>query len=86
MGRVKYYWEVIRRLRLDRIETKMDGIVRRDIPQHFGYVEDIGLGIPDKIIKLMKEHSGKEPELKEIGEEFIVNLFPAQHRENITRG
>lgn len=46
--------------------------------QHFGYSEDIGLGIPNKIIKLMKEHSGIEPELKEIGEEFILTLFPAK--------
>ncbi|GFP24425.1 hypothetical protein HKBW3S09_01892, partial [Candidatus Hakubella thermalkaliphila] len=54
--------------------------------QHFGYVEDIGLGIPNKIIKLMKEHSGKEPELKELGEEFIVTLFPAEAKENMERG
>lgn len=51
--------------------------------QHFGYVEDIGLGVPNKIIKLMKEHSGKEPELREIGEEFIVTLFPAEPKEKI---
>ncbi len=51
--------------------------------QHFGYVEDIGLGIPNKIIRLMKEHSGKEPELRELGEEFIVSLFPAEPKENM---
>jgi len=51
--------------------------------QHFGYVEDIGLGIPDKIIKLMREHSGKEPELRESGEEFIITLFPAEPSKNI---
>jgi hypothetical protein len=26
----------------------------------------------------MKDHSKKEPELKEIGEEFIITLFPAE--------
>jgi len=51
--------------------------------QHFGYVEDIGLGIPNKIIRLMRDHSKKVPELKELGEEFIVTLFPAEAKENM---
>lgn len=46
--------------------------------QHYGYVENIGLGIPNKIIKLMIEHSGKEPKLEEAGEEFTVTLYPAE--------
>lgn len=46
--------------------------------QHYGYVEDIGLGIPNKIIRLMIEHSGKEPKLEEAGEEFTVTLYPAE--------
>jgi ATP-dependent DNA helicase RecG len=54
--------------------------------QHFGYVEDIGLGIPNKIIRLMKEHAGKEPELKELGEEFMVTLFPAEAKEKYGEG
>jgi ATP-dependent DNA helicase RecG len=45
---------------------------------HYGYVEDIGLGIPNKIFRLSLQHSGIEPKLEEIGEEFIVTLFPAR--------
>jgi ATP-dependent DNA helicase RecG len=54
--------------------------------QHYGYVEDIGLGIPDKIIRLMREHSGREPELKEAGEEFMVTLFPAEPKAQYKAG
>lgn len=45
---------------------------------HYGYVEDIGLGIPNKILRLSFQHSGKEPKLEEHGEEFIVTIFPAK--------
>ncbi|MEW6096759.1 MAG: RNA-binding domain-containing protein [bacterium] len=41
----------------------------------YGYAEDIGLGIPQKIIERMLEHNGKEPKLEESGEEFILTLF-----------
>lgn len=47
----------------------------------FGYAEDIGLGIPQKIIKKMVEHTGIEPGLEECGEEFVLTLF-AKRPEN----
>lgn len=45
---------------------------------HYGYVEDVGLGIPNKILRLSFQHSGIEPKLEEHGEEFIVTIFPAK--------
>lgn len=44
------------------------------LAQH-GYAEDIGLGIPQKIIQRMISHNGKEPKLEESGEGFILTLF-----------
>lgn len=41
----------------------------------YGYAENIGLGIPQKIIQKMIEHNGKEPKLEESGENFIITLF-----------
>ena len=43
--------------------------------QNYGYMERFGLGIPMKIIKMMREHTGKEPEFKESGEEFWLTLY-----------
>ncbi|MEW6087857.1 MAG: RNA-binding domain-containing protein [bacterium] len=42
---------------------------------HYGYADDIGLGIPKKIIGKMKEYKSREPEFIESGEEFVVTLF-----------
>ncbi len=43
--------------------------------QNYGYMEKFGLGIPMKIIKMMREYTGKEPELKEYQEEFSLTLY-----------
>lgn len=43
--------------------------------QNYGYMEKFGLGIPMKIIKMMREYTEKEPELKESGEEFSLTLY-----------
>ncbi len=44
----------------------------------YNYIEKNGLGIPNKIIKLSREKSGKEPEFNEEGEYFKVTLFAAE--------
>lgn len=44
------------------------------LAQH-GYAEDIGLGIPQKIIQSMLDHNGKGPKLEESGEEFVLTLY-----------
>ena len=42
--------------------------------ENLRYIDQLGRGIP-MIIKNMKELGAKEPELKEIGEEFILTLY-----------
>lgn len=41
----------------------------------YGYLEHMGMGVPRKILKLVRESNGTEPDLIEDGERFI-----AQHR------
>lgn len=41
----------------------------------YGYLENMGLGIPRKIIPGMREHNGTEPELIADGEQFTLRLF-----------
>ena len=38
-----------------------------------GYMRDFGIGIP-RVLRLMREHNGTEPEFELIGEEFVVRL------------
>jgi len=39
-----------------------------------GYMTQIGTGIP-RMIRLLKEHTGREPDLEERGQEFIVRIW-----------
>jgi predicted HTH transcriptional regulator len=39
-----------------------------------GYMRDFGTGIP-RVIRLMRQHNGSEPEFALSGEEFVVSLF-----------
>lgn len=41
----------------------------------YGYLEHMGMGVPRKIVKGMREHNGTEPELVEDGERFLVRLW-----------
>jgi len=47
----------------------------KDTMRDYGYLEHMGLGVPRKIIRLMREHNGTEPELIEDGETFTVRLW-----------
>ena len=49
----------------------------KDVMRDYGYLEHLGMGVPRKIIKGMKEHNGSDSELIEAGERFIVRLFSA---------
>ncbi|MCY3995459.1 MAG: hypothetical protein OXF07_04915, partial [Rhodobacter sp.] len=46
----------------------------KDMMRDYRYLEHMGMGIPRKIIKGMKEHNGTEPDLVEQDELFIVRL------------
>ena len=45
----------------------------------YGYLEHMGMGVPRKIIKGMKEHNGSDPQLIEENERFTVRLFSAKN-------
>ncbi|HEX4965246.1 MAG TPA: ATP-binding protein [Thermoanaerobaculia bacterium] len=47
----------------------------KDVMRDYGYLEHMGMGIPRKIIRCMREHNGTEPDLIEDGERFIVRLW-----------
>ena len=47
----------------------------RDVMRDYAYLEHMGMGIPRKIIRGMREHNDTEPDLIEEGERFIVRLF-----------
>jgi ATP-dependent DNA helicase RecG len=47
----------------------------KDTLQDYRYMEHMGLGVPRKIIKLMRERNGTEPDLIAEEESFIVRLW-----------
>lgn len=49
--------------------------ILKDVMRDYRYLEHMGMGIPRKIVKGMKEHNGTEPGLIELDERFVVQLF-----------
>ena len=47
----------------------------KDVMRDYGYLEHMGIGVPRKIIRGMKEHNGTEPNLIEEEERFTVRLW-----------
>lgn len=47
----------------------------KDVMRDYRYLEHMGMGVPRKIVRGMKEHNGTEPELIEDNERFLVRLF-----------
>ena len=47
----------------------------KDVMRDYGYVEHMGMGVPRKIIRGMREHNGTEPDLIEENERFTVRLW-----------
>ena len=47
----------------------------KDVMRDYGYLEHMGMGVPRKIVRGMKEHNGTDPELIEDNERFLVRLF-----------
>lgn len=52
----------------------------KDVMRDYGYLEHMGMGVPRKIIRGMREHNGTDPDLIEEDERFVVRLF-AEPRE-----
>ena len=47
----------------------------KDVMRDYGYLEHMGMGVPRKIIRGMREHNGTEAELVEDEEQFTVRLW-----------
>ena len=47
----------------------------KDVMRDYGYLEHMGMGVPRKIIRGMREHNGTEPDLVEEDERFTVRLW-----------
>ena len=46
----------------------------KDVMRDYRYLEHMGMGIPRKIVRGMREHNGTEPDLVELDERFVVRL------------
>jgi ATP-dependent DNA helicase RecG len=49
----------------------------KDVMRDYGYLEHMGMGVPRKIIRPMREHNGTEPDLVEGDKSFLVRLWRA---------
>ena len=47
----------------------------KDMMRDYGYLEHMGMGVPRKIVRGMKEYNQTDPDLIEEEERFIVRLF-----------
>lgn len=47
----------------------------KDVMRDYGYLEHMGMGVPRKIVRLMRERNGTEPDLVVDGESFILRLW-----------
>ncbi len=47
----------------------------KDVMRDYGYLEHMGMGVPRKIVRGMKQHNQTDPDLVEEEERFIVRLF-----------
>ena len=47
----------------------------KDVMRDYGYLEHMGMGVPRKIVRGMKEHNGTDPDLEEDEERFMVRLW-----------
>ena len=50
-------------------------LLLKDTMRDYGYFEHMGMGIPRKIIGVMRHHNGTEPDLIEADERFTVRLW-----------
>jgi len=50
----------------------------KDVMRDYGYLEHMGMGVPRKIVKLMREHNRTDPDLIEEGEQFTLRLWAGQ--------
>ena len=54
----------------------------KDVMRDYGYLEHMGMGVPRKIVRGMREHNETDPDLVEEGERFVVRLFAGTQPED----
>ena len=54
----------------------------KDVMRDYGYLEHMGMGVPRKIVRGMREHNETDPDLAEEGERFVVRLFAGTQPED----
>ena len=47
----------------------------KDVMRDYGYLEHMGMGVPRKIVRGMREHNGTDPDLIEAEEQFTLRLW-----------
>ena len=47
----------------------------KDVMRDYGYLEHMGMGVPRKIIRCMREHNGTDPVFIEAEEQLTVRLW-----------
>lgn len=47
----------------------------KDVMRDYRYLDHMGMGVPRKIVQGIIAHNGKDPELNEMGERFLIRLF-----------
>lgn len=52
--------------------------ILKDVMGDYGYLEHMGMGVPRKIVRGMREHNGTEPDLVEDEERFTVRLWKSE--------
>ncbi len=52
----------------------------KDVMRDYGYLEHMGMGVPRKIIRGMRDHNGTDPDLIADDERFIVRLWKGPGR------
>lgn len=54
--------------------------ILKDTMRDYGYLEHMGMGVPRKILKSMRENNGTDPDLIEEEESFLVRLWKEPKR------
>jgi ATP-dependent DNA helicase RecG len=47
----------------------------KDVMRDYGYLEHMGMGVPRKIVRLVVDQNGRQPDLEENEESFLVRLW-----------
>jgi ATP-dependent DNA helicase RecG len=58
----------------------------KDVMRDYGYLEHMGMGVPRKIVRGMKQHNGTEPDLLAEQEQFLLRLSAGEGASGPAKG